>query len=43
VAQRALGVEGAIRENHLVGALDTPDETKHRNEICWPVQAAPAD
>jgi hypothetical protein len=44
VAQRAIGVQGPIRENYLVGALDTPDETKRRTEICWPVfQAAPAD
>ena len=28
MAQRAIGVEGPIPENALVGALDTPDETK---------------
>jgi DNA-binding transcriptional MerR regulator len=37
VAERAIGVQGPIREAYLVGALDTPDETRHRTEICWPV------
>jgi DNA-binding transcriptional MerR regulator/effector-binding domain-containing protein len=37
VAERAIGVQGPIRENYLVGAFDTPDETRHRTEICWPV------
>lgn len=37
VAQRAICVQGPIRENYLIGALDTPDETKHRTEMCWPV------
>jgi DNA-binding transcriptional MerR regulator len=44
VAERAIGVQGAIRENYLVGALDTPDERRHRTEVCWPVfQIAPAE
>ena len=37
VAQRAIGVDGPIRENYLVGASDTDDEARHRTEVCWPV------
>lgn len=37
VAERALGVEGPIREHYLVTSDDTPDERGHRTEICWPV------
>lgn len=37
VASRAIGVEGPIREYYLVSSLDTPDETLHRTEVCWPV------
>jgi len=43
VADRAIGVQGPIRENYLVGPLDTSDETQHRTEICWPIfQTVPA-
>jgi DNA-binding transcriptional MerR regulator len=43
VAERAIGVQGPIREDYVVGALDTPDETKHRTRISWPVfQTTPA-
>jgi DNA-binding transcriptional MerR regulator len=43
VAERAIGVHGAIREDYVIGAFDTPDEAQHRTEICWPVfQTAPA-
>jgi len=43
VAERAIGVEGPIREDYLVGARDTPDERRHRTEIGWPVfQTTPA-
>lgn len=43
VAERAIGVQGPILENYLVGVFETPDETKHRTEICWPIfQTAPA-
>jgi DNA-binding transcriptional MerR regulator/effector-binding domain-containing protein len=43
VAERAIGVQGPIRETYLVGALDTPDEAQHRTEVCWPVfQTVPA-
>ena len=37
VAQRAIGVQGPIRENYLVGSSDTPDLSRHRTEVCWPV------
>jgi DNA-binding transcriptional MerR regulator len=37
VAERALGVDGPIRENYLVTPTDTDDETAHRTEVCWPV------
>jgi len=43
VAERAIGVQGPIREAYLVGALDTADEARHRTEVCWPVfQTMPA-
>jgi DNA-binding transcriptional MerR regulator len=37
VAERAIGVQGPIREDYVVGANDTADEAQHRTEICWPV------
>lgn len=37
VAERAIGVQGPIREDYLVGSLDTSDESEHRTEVCWPV------
>jgi DNA-binding transcriptional MerR regulator len=37
VARRAIGVQGQIRENYLVGAFDTSDPARHRTEVCWPV------
>jgi DNA-binding transcriptional MerR regulator len=37
VAERALGVEGPIREHYLVTAADTADDTQFRTEIAWPV------
>jgi len=43
VAERAIGVQGPIREDYVVGALDTPEETDHRTQISWPVfQTTPA-
>ena len=36
VAERAIGVEGPIREYYLV-PLNEPDPARHRIEICWPV------
>jgi DNA-binding transcriptional MerR regulator/effector-binding domain-containing protein len=37
VAEREIGVVGPIREHYLVGARDTPEESAHRTEVCWPV------
>jgi effector-binding domain-containing protein len=37
VAERAIGVDGPIREYYLVSFLDTDDEAGYRTEVCWPV------
>ncbi|KAA8880625.1 MerR family transcriptional regulator [Nocardia colli] len=37
VSERAIGVDGPIRENYLVTADDIADESRHRTEVCWPV------
>jgi DNA-binding transcriptional MerR regulator len=37
VAERAIGIDGPIREYYAVSALDTDDEASYRTEICWPV------
>jgi DNA-binding transcriptional MerR regulator len=37
VLERAIGVEGPIREYYLVTALETPDEQRHRTEVAWPI------
>jgi DNA-binding transcriptional MerR regulator len=37
VAERAIGVQGPIREDYVVGAFDTPDSSQHRTDVCWPV------
>jgi DNA-binding transcriptional MerR regulator len=37
VAERAIGVDGPIREYYLVSSVDTDDESQHRTEVCWPV------
>lgn len=37
VSDRALGVDGPVRERYLVGRLDTPDDTAWRTEIAWPI------
>ncbi len=37
VARHALAVDGPIREYYLVGQHDTPDTTRWRTEIGWPV------
>jgi DNA-binding transcriptional MerR regulator len=43
VSERAIGVDGPIREHYLVGAGQTRDDAQHRTEVCWPVfQTAPA-
>lgn len=42
VAERAIGVEGPIREYYFVSFSDTDDQDEHRTEVCWPVfQTAP--
>jgi effector-binding domain-containing protein len=44
VAGREIGVDGPIREQYLVSALDTEDESRHLTEVCWPVfQTTPPD
>jgi DNA-binding transcriptional MerR regulator len=37
VAERAIGVDGPIREYYLVSVVDTDDERELRTEVCWPV------
>jgi DNA-binding transcriptional MerR regulator len=37
VSDRALGVDGPIRERYLVGRLDTAEEGEWRTEIGWPI------
>jgi len=37
VFERAIAVEGPIREYYLVTAFDTPDEAKYRTEVAWPI------
>lgn len=37
VAERAIGVDGPIREYYPVGLTDTDDENELRTEVCWPV------
>jgi DNA-binding transcriptional MerR regulator len=37
VAERAIGVDGPIREYYLVSSADTDDVAEHRTEVCWPV------
>lgn len=37
VAERAIGVDGPIREYYLIGPGEDGDESKRRTEVCWPV------
>ena len=37
VARHALAVDGPIREHYLVGQHDTPDATRWRTEVGWPI------
>jgi DNA-binding transcriptional MerR regulator/effector-binding domain-containing protein len=37
VTARAIGVDGPIREYYVVSYFDTPDESRHITEVCWPV------
>jgi DNA-binding transcriptional MerR regulator len=37
VAERAIGLDGPIREYYLTTFSDTDDQEQHRTEVCWPV------
>jgi DNA-binding transcriptional MerR regulator len=37
VAAASIGVDGPIREQYLTTIRDTPDESLHRIEVCWPI------
>jgi DNA-binding transcriptional MerR regulator len=37
VLERAIGVEGPIREYYLVTPIETADEQRHRTEVAWPI------
>lgn len=37
VSERAIGVEGPIREYYVVTSFETPDELSHRVEVGWPI------
>ena len=37
VAERAIGVEGPIREHYVVSPFDTRDHVEYRTEVGWPV------
>jgi DNA-binding transcriptional MerR regulator len=41
VAARGLAGTGPIREHYLVTPADTPDESQHRTEVCWPITHLP--
>ena len=37
VTARTIGVDGPIREYYVVSYFDTPDESRHVTDVCWPV------
>lgn len=37
ITARAIGVDGPIREYYVLSYFDTPDESRHVTEVCWPV------
>lgn len=37
VAEHALAVQGPMREYYVVGPRDTPDSSRWRTQVCWPV------
>jgi DNA-binding transcriptional MerR regulator/effector-binding domain-containing protein len=37
ITAREIGVDGPIREYYVVSYFDTPDESRHVTEVCWPV------
>ena len=41
VAERAIGIDGPIREHYLVTDAETDDVSQHRTEVCWPISHQP--
>ena len=41
VAERAIGIDGPIREHYLVTDADTQDVSQQRTEVCWPISQQP--
>jgi effector-binding domain-containing protein len=37
VMRHEISIEGPLRENYLVGFLDTDDEARWETEIGWPI------
>ena len=37
ITAREIGVDGPIREYYVVSYFDTPEESLHVTEVCWPV------
>jgi len=37
ITARAIGVDGPIREYYVLSYFETPDESRHITEVCWPV------
>jgi DNA-binding transcriptional MerR regulator/effector-binding domain-containing protein len=37
ITAREIGVDGPIREYYVVSYFETPDESRHVTEVCWPV------
>jgi len=37
VAERAIGIDGPIREHYLITDAETDDVSQHRTEVCWPI------
>jgi len=37
VAERAIGIDGPIREHYLITDAETDDVSEHRTEVCWPI------
>jgi len=36
VTEREIGIDGPISEYYVVSHFDTPDESQHVTEVCWP-------
>lgn len=37
VSRHALAIDGPLREYYLIGQRHTPDPTRWRTEVCWPI------